>query len=144
MLGSMPKLAAMALPTATMLLDTRIFDTLVSRARRLEQSLALQPCRTLTPARILVLTALSLSPSRKAIRDAARALRTSSRFGANLQRVHVHSRLCVILRDLHDMGLVRARRGRRRGWRRYALAAGVHQCMQQFLQEATHDAARAA
>lgn len=126
----------MALPVATMRLDARTFDALVCQAARIAQYLALEPGRRLTPARILVLAALSLSSSRKAIRDAARALRTSSRFHQRIRRVHVHSRLCAILRDLHDMGLVHARRGRN-GSRQYTLEAGVQRLMQRFLQEAT-------
>lgn len=127
----------MARPVATISLDAQAFDTLVSQAHRLDE--LLPPRRTLTPARVLVLAMLCVSPSRQAIRDTARALRSTSRFGGHLQRVHVHARLWRILRDLEDMGLIHHRLCMQ-GHRIYALYASVHRSMEACLRDATEHA----
>ena len=125
-----------------MALDTKTFDHLVSGAPAMQKALHIPPRCRLTPARILVLAMMSQSASRAEIRDTARTIRQTSQYGAQLRRVHVHSRLCAIFKDLHILGLAQASR-RGNGTFQFILNASVRRRMNTYLRHATNAAASA-
>lgn len=119
-----------------MALDAKTFDILVSYAPEMKKALHIPPRCSLTPARILVLAMMSQSASRTEMRDAARAIRETSQYGAQLRRMHVHSRLYEILKDLRALGLAQAKRCRN-GMFQFTLQADVRGRVQEYLRRAT-------
>lgn len=114
------------------LISAAMFDALMAFAPGIEDELALDERRRLTPSRVLVLVLLSLSSNRVRIRSTARALREESKYAPAIRRVHVRKRLVRILQDLHEMGLLQKSTGPD-GSHRYTLKPEVLDCMRSYL-----------